>query len=450
MSFKNEIVRRFVFKLKPGCSDPDIEEDHIVLKDFVYQVLSPEREKQQREELLLTYRHLPVSHYDPELTDYQNQLNYSKLLENPRLSALAPSETIYARNYLSTSTGCTHYLRNCSKQCFDCKKIYPCRLCHDDNEDHELPREKTEFFSCNICLKLTKPGITCELCNTKFGEFYCDICKLVCGIGPEAKPNYHCSGCGCCMVGIQAENTHCEICESCYPSSFIKEHKCLQEIGNCVVCLGTLKKSIYGAIVLNCNHGLHEHCYDELMAQGLFSCPVCRRFLPVEGDVDFVKSHFKKIYLKTFQIGRKALTVQCNDCMTKFSAFEHPEIYYCNTCDNFNCQIIENIGDNEGAENEVQKCKMKPLYADFQGIQTYLNSLNSELTCDRVSHFFKKLQIEHLKDRFLIAAKVANSQLFDDFEGFLHAAKRALRFGISFDGDLEEGGEEPFWFDEGE
>ncbi|KAH0574267.1 CHY zinc finger domain-containing protein [Spironucleus salmonicida] len=172
MSFKNEIVRRFVFKLKPGCSDPDIEEDHIVLKDFVYQVLSPEREKQQREELLLTYRHLPVSHYDPELTDYQNQLNYSKLLENPRLSALAPSETIYARNYLSTSTGCTHYLRNCSKQCFDCKKIYPCRLCHDDNEDHELPREKTEFFSCNICLKLTKPGITCELCNTKFGELY--------------------------------------------------------------------------------------------------------------------------------------------------------------------------------------------------------------------------------------------------------------------------------------
>ncbi|KAK3076803.1 hypothetical protein LTS18_012011, partial [Coniosporium uncinatum] len=51
----------------------------------------------------------------------------------------------------SPSLGCEHYKRNVKIQCFDCRKWYTCRHCHDDVEDHALNRKKTQNMLCMIC-----------------------------------------------------------------------------------------------------------------------------------------------------------------------------------------------------------------------------------------------------------------------------------------------------------
>ena len=55
--------------------------------------------------------------------------------------------------------------------------------------------------------------------------------------------------------------------------------------------MGDIHNSIYGSVVLECNHQLHYHCYRELISKDILKCPVCKKFLPVDRDrEEIVKS----------------------------------------------------------------------------------------------------------------------------------------------------------------
>ncbi|OWY48885.1 CHY zinc finger-like protein [Alternaria alternata] len=47
--------------------------------------------------------------------------------------------------------GCQHYKRNVKVQCFECRRWYTCRHCHDAAEDHNLNRKMTQNMLCMAC-----------------------------------------------------------------------------------------------------------------------------------------------------------------------------------------------------------------------------------------------------------------------------------------------------------
>ena len=51
----------------------------------------------------------------------------------------------------NTGPGCIHYKRRCLFVSPCCSKIYPCRVCHDENNDHTLDRHKVEEIICSVC-----------------------------------------------------------------------------------------------------------------------------------------------------------------------------------------------------------------------------------------------------------------------------------------------------------
>lgn len=47
--------------------------------------------------------------------------------------------------------GCSHYQRKCYIFAECCKKYYPCRLCHNKSENHEVERSTIKTVRCMKC-----------------------------------------------------------------------------------------------------------------------------------------------------------------------------------------------------------------------------------------------------------------------------------------------------------
>ncbi len=61
--------------------------------------------------------------------------------------------------------GCEHYRRNVKLQCSTCRRWYTCRLCHNDSEDHVLPRRETKNMLCMLCGHVQRVGEICVRCG---------------------------------------------------------------------------------------------------------------------------------------------------------------------------------------------------------------------------------------------------------------------------------------------
>lgn len=110
-----------------------------------------------------------------------------------------------------TELGCSHYKRNVKVQCAACEKWYPCRLCHDEVEEHVLPRKLTKHMLCMLCSHPQKASDTCIKCNESAASYYCSICKL--WSDDVDKHIYHCDECGICRVGhgLEKDFFHCKV-----------------------------------------------------------------------------------------------------------------------------------------------------------------------------------------------------------------------------------------------
>ena len=107
--------------------------------------------------------------------------------------------------------GCQHYKRNVKVQCFECRRWYTCRHCHDAVEDHNLNRKMTQSMLCMSCGTPQRAAEQCKECETEAACYYCDICKL--WDNNSKKKIYHCPDCGICRrgEGLGKDFYHCKV-----------------------------------------------------------------------------------------------------------------------------------------------------------------------------------------------------------------------------------------------
>lgn len=107
--------------------------------------------------------------------------------------------------------GCQHYKRNVKVQCYECKRWYTCRHCHDAVEGHNLNRTRTQNMLCMACGTPQRAADHCKVCETPAACYYCDICKL--WDNNSKKKIYHCPDCGICRrgEGLGKDFYHCKV-----------------------------------------------------------------------------------------------------------------------------------------------------------------------------------------------------------------------------------------------
>lgn len=150
------------------------------------------------QDLLPSYRYLP----SPET------------LDDPSLPSLKSSDPLDSTEPI---LGCKHYKRNVKIQCFDCKRWFPCRHCHDEayvaqgEPEHKLNRRKTENMFCMLCSTAQPAAQHCRECGKRAAYYYCDLCKL--WDDDNTKRIYHCGDCGICRrgEGLGKDYVHCKV-----------------------------------------------------------------------------------------------------------------------------------------------------------------------------------------------------------------------------------------------
>ncbi|XP_046849600.1 RING finger and CHY zinc finger domain-containing protein 1-like [Xenia sp. Carnegie-2017] len=173
---------------------------------------------------------------------------------------------------------CKHYARKCSLVSPCCDKVYACRFCHDEHEDHKLIRTNVEQIECRQCGLRQKVSSNCEKCLISFGKYYCGKCRM---FDDNDKGQFHCDGCGICRVGGRDNFIHCDTCGFCLSKSIYDSHKCLEKVSrnSCAICLEDLHTSTIPAHVPKCGHLLHSTCFHDLLRSGGYTCPTCNESL---------------------------------------------------------------------------------------------------------------------------------------------------------------------------
>ena len=230
---------------------------------------------------------------------------------------------------------CEHYIRNCSIIAKCCGKEYGCRLCHDDYEDHKINRFETEEIICNAC-KIKQPvSNECTNCKIKFGEYFCDICRL----WRDATTIYHCDKCGICLVIAKENAVHCDNCKTCYNKSGYESHICKSAIVNdiCGICHENVYHSVLGVMYLKCGHAIHGKCMQEYIQAGNYKCPLCKKsveninWLPLENLIS--QQPMPDEY-------KKKVNLVCNDCEKKTTEADYHFIgCKCGHCGSYNTAL---------------------------------------------------------------------------------------------------------------
>ncbi len=171
---------------------------------------------------------------------------------------------------------CTHYVRRCAIVTPCCNKIFPCRLCHNDSEDHEVDRFKVETLKCRQCGTTQPVSTHCKNCGISFGLYSCIKCRL---FDDTDKGQYHCEECGICRTGGRDNFFHCDKCGICMSVGIKDTHKCRNESGKdmCPVCFDSIYTSTEPSLVPGCGHLIHSKCHRLIMEYGHKRCPYCNQ-----------------------------------------------------------------------------------------------------------------------------------------------------------------------------
>merc|ERR1711934_446288 len=253
------------------------------------------------------------------------------------------------------STLCTHYHRKCQIKTSCCNEVFGCLQCHNEIQSHKAKLKDIKALICLNC-KYQHDGITniCVQCNTQFGEYFCSICVLF----DEEKGQYHCKGCGLCRLGGEDKFFHCDKCEMCLPVSLQPSHKCIEKMShaNCPVCQEDLHTSREPCQIPPCHHLLHKSCFDRLLANSHFYCPICYGSL-----MDL--SPIWKLYKKQIQNNPMPeryqdilVNVMCRDCNSLCKSPYHVIGFPCSKCDGFNTvRADEKFFTLQCVETELQE-----------------------------------------------------------------------------------------------
>ncbi|KAF2709344.1 hypothetical protein K504DRAFT_467313 [Pleomassaria siparia CBS 279.74] len=255
-----------------------------------------------------------------------------------------------------SSLGCQHYKRNVKVQCHQCRRWYTCRHCHDEVEDHNLDRRRTQNMLCMVCGTPQAAGEHCIQCGTKAAWYYCDICKL--WDDNSSKKIYHCMDCGICRrgAGVGKDYIHCKRCNVCISISHETSHKCLERATDCdcPICGEYLFNSSSAVVSMPCGHYLHKGCYN-LYMETAYKCPMCKKSA-VNMELQWQKlTQAIESQPMPEQFADTRAVIQCNDCSAKSSVKYHWLGNKCNGCDSYNTSELRilNGPESEQAANAL-------------------------------------------------------------------------------------------------
>lgn len=174
----------------------------------------------------------------------------------------------------NSEAGCSHYGRNCSLVAPCCDKVYVCRVCHDEAEEHSLVRSDVSEVVCEQCQTRQPVNSHCINCKIEFAKYFCSKCRLYDNVD---KQQFHCDACGLCRIGGRENFFHCEKCDVCLSITMKDSHECLEKISHkrCPVCLLNLHTSRQPSQIPKCRHMIHVDCFENLLHAGHYACPIC-------------------------------------------------------------------------------------------------------------------------------------------------------------------------------
>jgi len=233
---------------------------------------------------------------------------------------------------------CLHYERKCKIITPCCNKLYDCRICHDENEDHIVDRFSISKMKCTSCNKIQDVAKKCIYCKEDISDYYCDICHL----WDSKKHIYHCNKCGICRNGLKDEKYHCDKCNICIPINFKDSHVCVENSShnNCPICWEYMLTSHKQITILKCGHCMHTECLNELCKND-YRCPVCKKSI---GDMSECWIKMTDC-MKNVKIPEEMMTwkarISCNDCGFKCIS-DYQIVHECTQCGGWNT-YVENI-----------------------------------------------------------------------------------------------------------
>ncbi|KAL3469983.1 hypothetical protein BJX99DRAFT_58699 [Aspergillus californicus] len=233
--------------------------------------------------------------------------------------------------------GCPHYKRNVKLQCFDCRKWYTCRFCHDEVEDHHLIRPKTQNMLCMLCGHAQSAAQYCKWCGDIAAQYFCITCKL--WDNDASKSIYHCNDCGICRVGkgIGKDFFHCLTCSVCLPISIENTHKCIERSTqcDCPICGDYMFTSPETVVFMRCGHSIHQRCLSDY-SKTSYRCPICSKTITnMEATFRNLDRTIESQPMPADFKDTKAI-ITCNDCGTKSVVKYHWLGLRCDMCESYN------------------------------------------------------------------------------------------------------------------
>ncbi|KAL6500380.1 hypothetical protein OROHE_025746 [Orobanche hederae] len=303
--------------------------------------------------------------------------------------------------------GCEHYRRRCKIRAPCCDKIFTCRHCHNEatnalsnpKERHEIVRQDVKQVVCAVCATEQQVASTCSNCGVKFGEYFCDICKFYDDDQVGGRENFfHCQKCGSSNAFIMRNLIPTMINEmkfqnhyhrkffhlhgkyhetveiilkdgtllklslrnenstpfvpleegSCYGVSLHNNHLCVEDSmkGHCPICYEFLFDSTKQTTILKCGHTMHMECYDEMLRQHQYRCPICSKsVLDMSGAWERLDQEIEATAMP--EEYRREVQILCNDCNNRSTASFHIFGHKCRHCSSYNTRVITSEESHE-------------------------------------------------------------------------------------------------------
>jgi zinc finger-like protein len=249
--------------------------------------------------------------------------------------------------------GCAHYQRGCRIVAKCCGRMYVCRVCHDDAEDHAIDRFATEQMQCMHCFAVQPVAAccaqaACPSAGAPLARYYCPICRL--WEDAPGRDIFHCTaGCGMCRVGkgLGIDVEHCPLCNLCYTKSSAV-HQCPPERVNerCPMCLEQMRSSRTPTVITNCGHQMHQACYMRCLDYSNIGCPICRKSL-LRWTPQLLRYYRSNLAVNPMPDEYSGYTAEilCNDCEHHSVVPYHFVWMQCpqRPCVSFNTSIVKVI-----------------------------------------------------------------------------------------------------------
>lgn len=274
---------------------------------------------------------------DSTLTESEKNLKIQDLMMGKAIS----NGILSNKSKSNKSKTCTHYDKRCYNFYFDCCGINdPCKRCHMERNSCAQADIKISEITCSECDGTQEPGLNCIRCQIQFSSSYCKLCQIW-----TSKEITHCDSCGICRVGLKENLYHCNTCGTCFnlinpETNESIEHICIgqtsllgtissekqnQKIdwkeGVCVICMENTFDSQISSFPLKCNHFIHSECFNQMVQQGSYKCPCCKKSIC---DMS-AQWNYQRQMIKSHPLPKDLIPINLNDIIDspwgKFKVF---------------------------------------------------------------------------------------------------------------------------------